>query len=80
MNYRVFSKRVKHFVIEYLLKNVYQNKTDFTSINLKTIKKNLYLINFFNELHNIDLNQNDTYTMSVNKFNIKTNKCIKVQK
>jgi predicted enzyme involved in methoxymalonyl-ACP biosynthesis len=80
MSCKVFSRRIEYFVIKYLLKNVYQNKIDFTSLNLEICKKNLYLLNFFNELLNIDLKKNNSYTISVNKFNLKTNKYIKVQK
>ena len=79
MSCKVFLKREEYFVIKYFLKNVYQNKIDFTSLTLEICKKNLYLINFFNELLNIDLKKDDTYIFSVNKLNLKINKYIKLK-
>jgi len=80
MSCRVFSRRVEYFIIEYLLKKVYQNKVKFISFNLEITKKNSYLINFLNELFNIDIKKNDIYTFSANKLYLKNNTYIKVQK
>lgn len=80
MSCRVFSRRVEYFIIEYLLKKVLKNKIKFVSFNLEITKKNVYLINFFNELFNTDLKKNNSYIFSVDKLNLKLNKYIKYQK
>lgn len=80
MSCRVFSRRVEHFIIEHLLKNINKNKIEFLSFKLAVTNKNSYLIDFFENLLNVILKTSDTYTFPISKLKLKVSKYIDYQK
>ena len=80
MSCRVFSRRIEHYLIDFLIKKLKEKKCIFIAFKIEITNKNLYLQNFIKEL-GIKLDKKDAnYLINFKKvMNYKKNYIVKVK-
>ena len=80
MSCRVFSRRIEHYLIDFLIKKLKEQKCTFIAFKIEITNKNLYLQNFIKEL-GIKLDKKDAnYLINFKKvMNYKKNYILKVK-
>lgn len=80
MSCRVFSRRIEHYLIDFLIKKLKEQKCTFIAFKIEITNKNLYLQNFIKEL-GIKLDKKDAnYLINFKKvMNYKKNYIVKVK-